>query len=215
MKHRNLVLKEVYNYLSVIRPHTTMHNAANFHHDPTIKTRINSTMTDHFKLSEAEEQQIEAELARLEPPKALPDPFACVVIVDGLPVVPAAKLEKLKSVLRKLFVAVGPFGPEDMNIVTDAEGNTLGCVFAVFVSVCRFLFFFFFFFFLWRFVAPFVRRRGNFAFTIRRRCAVCFCFRLTISRHRHVILISIVCLCVCVFLHGFASSLWSARINRF
>ncbi len=79
-----------------------------------------------LKLSEAEEQQIEAELARLEPPKVLADPFACVVIVDGLPLVPASKLDKLKAVLRKLFAAVGAFGPEDMNIVTDAEGNTLG-----------------------------------------------------------------------------------------
>lgn len=79
-------------------------------------------------LTQEEESQIEAEIARLEPAPKLPDTLGNYVIVDGLPVVPAAKTEKLKSVLKKIFLGVGALGADDVQLATDAEGGTLGCV---------------------------------------------------------------------------------------
>lgn len=76
-------------------------------------------------LTAAEEQQIEAELARLEPAPKFADPLANVVIVDGLPVVLAAKVEKLTTVLRKLFQGVGAV--VDLQLTLDESGGTTGC----------------------------------------------------------------------------------------
>jgi len=89
----------------------------------------NQKMTD-FQLTELEEKQIEEQLAKLEPPIPKRDYTRCVVVIDGLPIAPASKLEKLSKVIRKKLTEVGPLGETGLNLITDDDGATVGYGFA-------------------------------------------------------------------------------------
>ena len=53
--------------------------------------------------------------------------FGHTIIVDGLPVVPGEKLEKLTNVVRKFFMQVGTIVEQGLEMPTDSSGKSLGC----------------------------------------------------------------------------------------
>eukprot|EP01116_Phalansterium_solitarium_P013601 TRINITY_DN30996_c0_g1_i1.p1 TRINITY_DN30996_c0_g1~~TRINITY_DN30996_c0_g1_i1.p1 ORF type:complete len:681 (-),score=213.67 TRINITY_DN30996_c0_g1_i1:785-2761(-) len=68
------------------------------------------------------EDEEDEELAELHPPPAIEAGFSKTVIVDNIPVIPAEKYDKLRTVIEKIFKSVGPVVtfhmPQDENKVT-------------------------------------------------------------------------------------------------
>ena len=58
--------------------------------------------------------------------------FGSVIVVDNLPKVPGAKVEKLTTVLKKIFGQIGVIHENGLRMPTDADGNTKGFAFIEF-----------------------------------------------------------------------------------
>ena len=88
-------------------------------------SRVANTRT-HRPISNSDDEDVNVEEVKTE------SGFGNVVVVDNLPKVPSAKVEKLSTVLRKIFGQIGAIREGGLLMPTEADGSTKGFAFIEF-----------------------------------------------------------------------------------
>lgn len=87
-----------------------------------------------YRNLEAEKENLQTLESKVEPEVQKETGFKNIIIIDCIPQVESSKVDKLKKVLEKICLSIGPLSERGLFIPTDKSGKTVGFAFCEFTK---------------------------------------------------------------------------------